>query len=92
MEGRSENDPSEVYREFIESIQIDAQRRYEVGIPWIPGNTVTESNEVRSRKRLKNIERKLEKDPTLKETYKEIVTDQLNQGIIEKAPEVATGE
>ena len=87
-EDRSENHPREVYKEFIENIQIDAQGRYEVGIPWIPGNTVTESNEVQSRKRLKNIERILEKDPALKETYQEIVTDQLNQGIIEKAPEV----
>ena len=47
---------------------------------------------MRSRKRLKNVERKLEKDPALKETYQEIVTDQLNQGIIEKAPEVARCE
>ena len=92
VEDRSENDPSEVYKEFIENIQIDAQGRYEVGIPWIPSNTVTDSNEVQSRKRLKNIERKLEKDPALKETYQEIVTDQLSQGIIEKAPEVVTGE
>ena len=93
VEDRSEN-PSEVYKEFIENIQIDAQGKYEVGIPWIPGNTVTETNEVQSRKRLKNIERKLEKDPALKETCRAIhvVTDQLNQGIIEKAPEVATGE
>ena len=53
VEGRSENDLSEVYEEFIENIQIDAQERYEVGIPWIPGNTVTESNEVQSRKRSK---------------------------------------
>ena len=92
MEDRSENDPSEVYKEFIKNILIDVQRRYEVGIPWIPGNNVTEGNKVQSRKRLKNIERKLEKDPALKETYQEIVTDQLNQGTIEKAPEVATGE
>ena len=49
-------------------------------------------NIVQSRKRLKNIERKLEKDPALKETCQETVTDQLNQGIIEKAPEVAKGE
>ena len=55
VEDRSENDPSKVYKDFIENIQIDAQGRYEVGIPWIPGNTVTESNEVQSRKRLKNI-------------------------------------
>ena len=80
VEDRSENDPSEVYKEFIQNIQIDAQGRYEVGIPWIPGNTVTESNEVQSRKRLKNIERKLEKDPALKETCQEIVTDQLTKG------------
>ena len=92
VEDRSENDPSEVYKEFIENIQIDAQGRYEVGILWIPGNTVTDSNEVQSRKRLKNIERKLGKDPALKETYQKIVTDQLNQRIIGKAPEVTTGE
>ena len=73
VEDRSENDPSEVYKEFIENIQIDAQGRYEVGIPWIPGNTVTDSNEGQSRKRLKNIERKLEKDPALKEAYQETV-------------------
>ena len=42
VEDRSENDPSQVYKEFIDNIQIDAQGRYEVGIPWIPGNTVTE--------------------------------------------------
>ena len=49
LEDRSENDRSEVYKKFIENIQIDAQGRYEVGIPWIPGNTVPESNEVQSR-------------------------------------------
>ena len=75
VEDRSENGPSEVYKEFIENIQIDAQGRYEVGIQWIPGNTVTESNEVQSINRLKNIERKLGKDPALKKTYQEIVTD-----------------
>ena len=63
VKDRSENDPSEVYKEFIENIKIDAQGRYEVGISWIPVNTVTDSNEVQSRKRLKNIERKLGKDP-----------------------------
>ena len=80
VEDRSENGPSEVYKEFIENIRIDAQGRYEVGIPWIPGNTVTESNKVQSINRLKNIERKLGKDPALRKTYQEIVTDQLNQG------------
>ena len=80
VEDGSENDPSEVYKEFIGNIQIDAQGRYEVGIPWRPGNTVTEINEVQSINRLMNIERKLGKDPALKKTYQEIVTDQLNQG------------
>ena len=91
VKDRSENDPSEVHKEFVENIQINAQGRYEVRIYWIVGDMVTENNEVQSRKRLKNIERKLEKDPALKETYQEIVTDQLNQGIIEKAPKIATG-
>ena len=33
VEDRSENDPSEVHKEFTENIRIDAQGRYEVGIP-----------------------------------------------------------
>ena len=35
VEDRSENDQSKVHKEFIENIQIHAQRRYEVGIPLI---------------------------------------------------------
>ena len=69
VEDRSENDPSEVHKEFIENICIDVPGKNEVGIPWIPCNTVTESNKIQSRKRLNNIERKLEKDPALKKTY-----------------------
>ena len=63
VEDRSENDPSEVYKEFIENIQIDAQGRYEVGIPWIPGNTVQRV----MRFRVENVSR------TLRENWKKIL-------------------
>ena len=45
VEERSGNDPSEVEKGFIENIRIDTQGSYEIRIPRIPGNTVTESNE-----------------------------------------------
>ena len=91
-EDRSEDDPSEVHKDFIENIQTDTYRRYGVGIQKIPSNTVTESNEIQGREHLQNIERKLEKDPALKYTSQEIFTDQLNQGIKEKAPKFSAGE
>ncbi len=92
IEDRSENDPSDIHKEFVENIQVDTEGRYEVEIPWIPGSTVKETNELQSRKRLRNVERKLEKDPVLKKAYEDIVKEQLNSHVIEKVPEEPTGD
>jgi hypothetical protein len=62
-----------------------------VSVPWIPGAELVNINEEPSRKRLKNIERKLSHDKELREAYEEIVKDQLEKKIIEPAPSQPTG-
>ena len=55
-------------------------------------NELSGNNEQASRARLANVERKLSKDSELKEKYGEIVKEQLAAGIVEKVPEIPTGE
>ncbi|CAB3991377.1 Phosphatidylinositol 4-kinase alpha [Paramuricea clavata] len=69
IEDRGEGDQLDVYREFQESITTRNDGRYEVSVPWIPGAELVNSNEEPSRKRLKNIERKLSHDKRLREAY-----------------------
>ena len=91
IEDRGEGDQLDVYREFQESITTRNDGRFEVSVPWIPGAELVNSNEEPSRKRLKNIERKLSHDKELREAYEEIVKDQLEKEIIEPAPSQPTG-
>ena len=77
-------------RVFSESWKEDG--RYEVGFPWIPGATLTNTNEALSRKRLENVERKLSRDKKLKEEYGGIIEEQLRAGEIEESPQIPTGE
>ena len=66
--------------------------RYEVGFPWIPEATLTNTNEAISRKGLENVERKLSRDEKLKGEYGGIVEEQLIAGVIEEAPKSASGK
>ena len=66
--------------------------RYEVHVPWIPGRKLSGTNKQARRGRLANVERKLSKDRILKEKYEEIVKEQLDEGVIETAPQMPTGE
>ena len=68
-----------------------ADGRYEVSVPWIPGSSLFSTNEQPSRRRLIRIEKKLSQDPKLREEYEEIVREQLDEGIVEVAPETPTG-
>ena len=92
IEDRGENDQCDVHREFEESITKDREGRYEVGIPWVPGAEVKDNYEIQSKRRLKNVERKLSKEPKVQEAYKEIVAEQLREGIIEKVQNPLAGE
>jgi len=63
-----------------------------VGVPWIPGAKLSNTNEEPSRRRLHNVERKLKRNEELKIEYDNIVYEQIEQSIVEKAPEQPTGE
>ncbi|XP_068742455.1 uncharacterized protein [Montipora capricornis] len=92
VEDRGEDDQLDVYKEFQESISKRSDGRYEVGVPWIPGAKLSNTNEEPSRKRLHNVERKLRRSEKLKIEYDNIVHEQIDQGIVEKVPGQPTGE
>ena len=92
VEDRGEDDQLDVYKESQESISKKSDGRYEVGVPWIPGTKLSNTNEDPSRKRLHNVEQKLKKSEKLKMEYINIVQEQIDQGIVEKVPEEPTGK
>ena len=92
VEDRGENDQLDVLRDFKESVVRKQDGRYEVGFPWIPGATLTNTNEALSRKRLENVERKLSRDKKLKGEYGGIIEEQLRAGVIEEAPQIPSGK
>ena len=86
-----ERAPSWTYTEFNENISRNADGRYEVNVPWIPGRKLAETNEMQSRQRLRRVEKKLEQNMKLKEEYEKIVANQEETGVIEKVPDHPTG-
>ena len=60
--------------------------------PGVPGVELTSTNELLSRKRLQNVERRLSKNENLRGEYANIIEGQLRVGIVEEAPERPTGE
>ncbi|KAL9958493.1 hypothetical protein ACROYT_G035513 [Oculina patagonica] len=92
VEDRGENDQQDVLRDFKESVVRREDGRYEVSFPWIPGTMLLNTNEILSRKRLENVERKLLRNGKLREEYGGIIEEQLKAGVIEEAPQNPTGE
>ena len=77
-EDRGEDDQSDVYRSFKESITKGVDGRYEVSVPWIPGSSLPSTNEQPSRRRLFRVEKKLSQDSKLREVYEKIVRGQFD--------------
>ena len=92
VENRGEDDQSEVYGSFKEGTTRGVDGRYEVSVPWIPGSSLSSTNEQPSRRRLIRVETKLSRDPKLREEYEKIAREQLEEGIVEVAPETPTGD
>ena len=63
-----EDNQLDVYKEFQESISKRSDGRYKVGVPWIPGAKLSNTNEEPRRRRLYNVERKL-RNKKLKTEY-----------------------
>ena len=92
VEDRGENDQLQIYNDFKETITRNDDGRYEVNVPWVPGSVLSNTKEQPSRKRLIGVERKQSPNITLKKEYEKIVQDQLEEGIVEIAPEKPTGD
>ena len=90
IEDRKEFDQQEVRKEFLENIKQNEKGRYTIKVPWIDGRKPQNSNEVQSRARLRNLMSKMKDN--VREKYEAIIKEQLEMGIIEEAPEVATGK
>jgi hypothetical protein len=78
--------------DFAENITRKQDGRYEVSFPWISGKRPSGTNEQQSRKRLQNVDRKLDKTPELKREYNKIINEQLSRGVVEVAPDTPTGD
>ena len=73
VEDRGEDDQSDVHSSFEKSIIRGEDGRYEVSVPWIPGSSLSSTNEQPSRRPLIRVEKKLSQDPKLREEYEKIV-------------------
>ncbi|PFX16399.1 hypothetical protein AWC38_SpisGene19336 [Stylophora pistillata] len=92
VQDQGPNDQLDVLRDFKEGVVRRHDGRNEVGFPWIPGVTLTNTNETLIRKRLENVERKLSRDKKLKGEFGGIIEEQLRAEVIEEAPQIPSGK
>ena len=85
------NDQFEVYEEFKEQLERSPAGWYETRLPWKVNHPTLPTNETGSKRRLEQLVRKLERNGQYEE-YDSIIQDQLKEGIVEPAPDVATGK
>ena len=84
------NDQLEVYEEFKEQLERSPAGWYETKLPWKVNHPTLPTNEAGSKRRLEQLVRKLQRNGQYEE-YDSIIQEQLKEGIVEPAPEVATG-
>lgn len=68
-EDRGEDDQLDVCSQFRENIVKRRDGQHKVGVPWVLGAELSNTNEMASRKRLENVERKLRRNEDLKIEY-----------------------
>ena len=86
VEDRGENDQLDVCSEFRENIVKRSDGRCEVGVRWVSGAELSNTNKVASSER-----QELRRNKDLKVEYEKLIHEQLEQGIVEKVPEQPTG-
>eukprot|EP00794_Sanderia_malayensis_P013528 gene13528-biopygen10795 len=91
VEDRRDGDQQSVYQEFKEQLVQRDDGRYETSLPWKAKHQPLPTNETVAKSRFNSLVRRLEKEPNLLETYNNIIEQQLKEGIVEKAPEIAEG-
>ena len=82
---------NEVHEKLIDNISFTGSR-YSVGLPWKAGHDNLPSNYANSLARLKSQVKKLERNPDILCKYNDIISEQLESGIIEKVPELHVAE
>ena len=92
VDDRGESDSWQVNKDFRENIERQDDGRYVVSVPWVPGSVLADNNERASRRRLANTERKLKQNPTIEAEYRQIVNEQLEAGVIERASAEPDGD
>ena len=83
-------DENDVYAEFREQLTRSKEGWYETSLPWKGNHPPLPSNREGSIRRLNSLLRKLRKTDMLNE-YDAVIRDQLNQGVVERAPKEITG-
>ena len=81
----------DVFDEFKEQLTRSKDGWYETSLPWKPGHQPLLSNHDGSLCRLNSLLRKLKRSDMLPE-YDAVIRDQIEQGIVEKAPSEVTGK
>ena len=84
FEDRPEGDQQNVYGEFTEQLCRSEQGWYESGLLWKAGHDCLPTNERGSIRRLKNLVKKLRREPGMVDKYDEIIQEQLAEGIVER--------
>ena len=65
---------------------------YETGLIWKAGHPPLKDNKASSLARLTNLLGKLQRTPPLLQEYDEKIKGQLEEGIVEKAPDIPQGK
>lgn len=86
-----DNDQQAVYEEFKEQLERNPASWYETKLPWKGNHPTLPTNEAGSNRRLDQLICKLEQNGQYEE-YDSIIQNQLQEGIVEPAPETPTGK
>ena len=70
---------------------LEKEGFYETGLIWKEGNYKLENNKAGSLGRLNNLLKNLKQEPEKLKEYDDIIKSQLQEGIVERAPEIADG-
>ena len=90
LEDKSEHDQFEVYDEFKEQLTRASEGWYETGLLWKGNHPPLKNNREGSLRRLTALRNRLNKRELL-ERYAAVIEDQIQQGIVEEAPNLARG-
>ena len=88
---KPENNQGTVYQEFKEQLQRNEAGWYETKLPWKANHPELPTNEAGSRRRLQQLVKRLERDGNY-EDYDSIIQEQLQSGVIERAPTEPKGK